>query len=150
MRLVPELAVSLAISLSFSSAVLAFPSVIALTHAPVVAFEQQRYLRTELYFGRSIPGGGGVSTEQWEKFLAEVVTPRFPDGFTIVPATGQYRGNDRSIIKEQSEILIFFYPASRRVSSSRKIEEIRRTYKRQFMQESVLRVDLADRVRVSF
>jgi hypothetical protein len=108
------------------------------------------FYRTELYFGRSIPGGGVVAAEDWQRFLAEVVTPRFPDGFTIVSAAVQYRGRDNSIVKEQSDLLIFLYPISKRVSSSRKIEEIRRSYKKRFNQESVLRVDVAGTVRVSF
>lgn len=108
------------------------------------------YYRTELFFGRSIPGGGMVSDEEWEKFLAEVVTPRFPDGFTIVKATGQYREKNGKIDKEPSEVLIFLYPASRRTSSRRKIEEIRRAYVKTFRQESVLRLDFRRGVNVYF
>ena len=109
-----------------------------------------RYYRTELYLGRAIPGGGEVAAADWEKFLADVVTPRFADGFTIIAADGQYRGRDGSIVKEQSEMLIFLYPASQRVSSSRKIEEIRRAYKKAFKQESVLRVDIPAPITVRF
>ena len=120
-------------------------------HTPVaVTRPADRYYRTELYFGRAIPGGGEVAAADWEKFLAEVVTPRFADGFTIIPADGQYRGRDGSIVKEQSELLIFLYPSSQRVSSSRKIEEIRRAYKKRFKQESVLRVDLPTSINVRF
>lgn len=108
------------------------------------------YYRTELYFGRSIPGGGMVSDDEWAKFLAEVVTPRFPDGFTIVRATGQFREKNGTIDKEPTEILLFLYAAKTRTSSRRKIEEIRRAYKRQFRQESVLRMDLPAGVNVLF
>lgn len=108
------------------------------------------YYRTELYFGRSIPGGGTVSDEEWAKFLAEVVTPRFPDGFTIVKATGQFRETNGTIDKEPTQILLFLYAAKTRTASRRKIEEIRRAYKRQFRQESVLRIDFPSRVNVLF
>ena len=108
------------------------------------------YYRTELYFGRSIPGGGQVSDNEWETFLADIVTPRFPDGFTIVRATGQYREQNGTIDKELSEVLVFFYPVKTRTASRRKIEEIRRAYKKQFKQESVLRLDFPAAIRVSF
>ena len=108
------------------------------------------FYRTELYFGRSIPGGAMVSDAEWERFLADVVTPKFPDGFTIVKATGQYRERNGNIDKEPSEILLFFYPARTRIASRRKIEDIRRAYKKQFRQESVLRLEFRSRLNVSF
>lgn len=108
------------------------------------------FYRTELYFGRSIPGGGVVTNEEWDKFLAEVVTTRFPDGFTILSATGQYREMNGTIDKEPSEILIILYRQKTRTSSRRKIEEIRRAYVKQFKQESVLKVDFKGIVDVTF
>jgi hypothetical protein len=108
------------------------------------------YYRTELYFGRTIPGGGAVSDAEWEKFLADVVTPRFPDGFTVLKASGHYREQTGKIITEPSEVIVFLYPANRRTSSRRKIEEIRRVYVRQFKQESVLRLDFRSPVTVLF
>ncbi len=123
--------------------------------SPIGQLEQivvfaDNYYRTELYFGRSKPGGGMVTDDEWEKFLADVVTPRFPDGFTILKATGQYRETNGTIDKEPSEILVFLYPPKTRTSSRRKIEEIRRAYVRQFKQESVLRLDFQRTVDVSF
>src|SRR6266404_3849288 len=67
------------------------------------------YYRTELYLGRSKPGGGIVTDDEWDAFLKDVVTPRFPDGFTIMQATGQYREKNGKIDKEQSEVLVFLY-----------------------------------------
>ena len=43
-----------------------------------------------LFFGRAIPGGGLVSEAEWTAFLANVVTPRFPDGLTVCPTEGQW------------------------------------------------------------
>jgi len=109
-----------------------------------------KYYRTELYFGRSIPGGGAVTEDEWERFLAEVVTPRFPDGFTILNATGQYREKTGIIDKEKTEVLLFFYPVNKRSISRRKINEIRRAYVTRFRQESVLRLDYPAAVNVDF
>jgi hypothetical protein len=97
-----------------------------LFHSPATADQAvDKYYRTELYFGRSIPGGGMVSDEQWDQFLAEVVTLRFPDGFTILKGTGQYREKGGKIISEPSQILVFFY-STKTKGKAAKIEEIRR------------------------
>lgn len=107
-----------------------------------------KYYRTELYCGRSKPDGGMVSDEEWDKFLADEVTPRFPDGFTILKGTGQYREKSGKIISEPSNVLVFLY--TNRKESRLKIEGIRAAYVKQFSQESVLRLDFKQRVEVSF
>ena len=114
------------------------------------ALQASGYYRTELYFGRSIPGGGAVSDNEWENFLSEVVTVRFPGGFTVLDARGQYMQQDDEVIKEPTKIVVFFYPARTRTASRRKIEEIRRAYIKRFKQESVLRLDFPGLVDVRF
>src|SRR4051812_753030 len=46
-------------------------------------------VRDVVYFGRNRPGGGTVNDADWQRFLDEVVTPRFPNGLTVVDATGR-------------------------------------------------------------
>ncbi len=53
--------------------------------APVLA-ESISATRSDLYFGLDLAGGGAVDEEAWADFLGEVVTPRFPDGFTMIDA----------------------------------------------------------------
>ena len=115
---------------------------------PVVA--SRSYYRTELYFGRSIPGGGMVGDSDWESFLGDIVTPLFPDGFTVLSGRGQYREASGKIAKEPSQILVFLYAKSERKAASMKIEQIRKEYKRRFSQESVLRIDSRKTSLVSF
>jgi hypothetical protein len=117
---------------------------------PAAAVRTEKFYRTELYFGRSIPGGGIVSDQEWNSFLADIVTPRFPDGFTSLKAIGQYREKGGKIVTEPSEVLIFFYSGRNKNESRAKIEQIRAAYLKMFKQESVLRVDLPKSVRVSF
>jgi hypothetical protein len=38
----------------------------------------------QLFLSRNIPGGGEVGDEDWQHFLDEEVTPRFPDGLAVV------------------------------------------------------------------
>ncbi len=99
------------------------------------------YVRTELYFGKSIPGGGTVTDAAFAQFLDQEVTPRFPTGFTVVPARGQYRQANGVIAREASDMLILFYPHGSASDASKKIDEIRTAYDKAFRQESVLRED---------
>jgi Protein of unknown function (DUF3574) len=95
--------------------------------------------RTELFFGLSRPGGV-ISDEDFKNFLDVRVTPRFPDGLTLLSGSGQFRNASGVTIVEGSKLLILLYPA-RDASANAKIEQIRSDYKAQFQQESVLRVD---------
>lgn len=109
-----------------------------------------RFYRTELYFGLSKPDGSLVDNDEWKNFLDREVTPRFADGFTVLDGAGQYRDKSGAIIKEPSKIIIFLYRKKARDDSRAKIEEIRTAYKREFNQESVLRVDIRYSIDVSF
>jgi uncharacterized protein DUF3574 len=108
-----------------------------------------RFARTELYFGTARPDGA-VSDAEFRKFLDSVVTPRFPDGLTLIEADGQFRGADGTLIKERSFVLILLYPYETFDKATRSVEVIRALYKTQFDQESVLRVDDPFVVWVSF
>jgi hypothetical protein len=109
-----------------------------------------KFIRTELYFGRNIPTGGTVSESDWQKFVDEVVTPRFPDGLTVLDADGQWRGKDGSIAREESKVIVLLYPRKDRKVMNAKIEEIRAEYKKRFAQEAVMRIDVTKSVEVSF
>ena len=100
----------------------------------------QLFARTELFFGRAKPDGSMVTDEEFRGFLDEIITPRFPDGLTALPGTGQFRGSSGIVTREGSVFVILLYPADDTGGSTR-IEEIRATYRKTFEQESVLRVD---------
>src|SRR4051812_11381903 len=95
-------------------------------------------VRNELYFGFNRAGHPVVSEEAWRDFVAAEVTPRFPSGFTVVPAHGQWQNDGGAIDSEESRVLIVFAPASPEVSVA--IEAIRKAYVARFGMESVLRV----------
>jgi Protein of unknown function (DUF3574) len=93
----------------------------------------------ELLFGASRKGGGEVTDAEWTSFLDTEVTPRFPDGLTVLTGSGQWRTDSGVLTKERSRMLIVWYqPAS---DSDTKIEAIRSVYKARFKQDSVMRVD---------
>ncbi len=108
------------------------------------------WIRTELYFGTTIPNGGGdVSDGDWSAFLDAEITPRFPDGLTVLEGYGQFLNAQGVIAEEDSIVLVIFHPAEFVAESSAAIEEIRDIYETEFDQESVLCVD-AEPVCVSF
>jgi hypothetical protein len=109
------------------------------------------FVRTELFFGAEKPDGSEISKDEFRRFLKEEVTPRFPDGLTLLTGTGQFRDSENNrIVREKSMVLILFYPLAVSKESDEKIEQIRKAYKERFKQQSVLRVDDPRPVLVSF
>jgi hypothetical protein len=101
------------------------------------AANEQPAVQESLYFGTAKPVGV-VSAQEWSAFLAEVVTPRFPAGFTVWPASGQWQGQDGKIVQEPSFVLRLVYPPS--AESAQKVQAIIEQYRQRFQQEAVLRV----------
>ncbi len=93
-------------------------------------------IRETLYFGRNRPGGT-VSETEWQRFLTEVVTPRFPQGLTVLEASGQWQGAAGVVEQERSQVVTIFHPDNE--AARRSIREIAQEYKRRFQQEAVLR-----------
>lgn len=108
----------------------------------LVAAASEKFIKTELYFGMSKPDGGEVSEADWEKFVDEDVTKRFPEGLTVLSGLGQYRDRTNNrISKENSKVLVLIYPEKVKKDKNRLIEEIRDIYKEKFKQQAVLRID---------
>lgn len=98
---------------------------------------EQLAIQDSLYFGRATPTGV-VTPEEWAEFLRSTVTPRFPQGLTVWPGSGQWRSADGSILQEASNVLNLVHPNDE--PSEKAVREIVATYKSQFRQEAVLRV----------
>jgi hypothetical protein len=92
--------------------------------------------RIELMFGRNIPGRPGVSGVVWAKFLASEITPRFPDGLTVVDAAGQWRDPASGrLAREPSRLVIIVTGAG--APADDRIAAIVAAYKHHFHQKSV-------------
>lgn len=87
----------------------------------------------------SKPNNTVITEVEFQHFVDQEVTPRFPDGLTILSAIGQFKTANQAIIKEKSKLLLLLYPFN--LDSDRKIEQIRQTYQKTFQQQSVLRLD---------
>jgi hypothetical protein len=97
------------------------------------------FARTELFFGLSKPDGTEVNSAEFQRFLDREVTPRFPDGFTVLTGYGQFKNAHGAVIKERSNLLILLYPIG--TNSNQQIDRIRKAYTTAFQQQSVLRAD---------
>jgi hypothetical protein len=92
----------------------------------------------ELVFGRNIGERLGVSEDDWKKFLDEDVTPRFPEGLSVVDVQGQWRASNGALVREPSKALYLILDGG--PDDAAKIAHIRDAYKRRFKQEAVLLV----------
>src|SRR5437016_13345653 len=64
-------------------------------------------LEIALYFGRDKQGGGEVSEAEWAQFVAEIVTPRFPDGLSVLNVEGQAREpSGGRIVRERTKLVV--------------------------------------------
>jgi len=93
-------------------------------------------MQAELLFGRNIDGQAGVTEKAWARFLADEITPRFPDGLTVYDAAGQYRESPAAkIVRERSKIVMILVEAGD--AAMQRIDEIVAAYKKRFRQKSV-------------
>ena len=92
-------------------------------------------LRTTLYFGLARPKGS-VTELEWQVFLRDEVTKRFPDGLTVWGAEGQWRTPAGSIDQEQSKVLLLVHPDT--AAARQAVQAVIEAYRKTFEQESVL------------
>jgi hypothetical protein len=92
-------------------------------------------LRTTLYFGLARPKGS-VSELEWQMFLRDEVTSRFPEGLTVWDADGQWRNASGTIDHENSKVLLLVHPDSPAARAS--VLTVIERYRKTFEQESVL------------
>jgi hypothetical protein len=109
--------------------------------APVAACPAplQAWTQIDLYFGRNIGGRGLVNERMFRSFLAEEVTPRFPDGLSVIEVAGQFRDDRLGIVREPTKLLVLLVPD--RAAVARKVAAVVDRYKRRFRQRSVLRTE---------
>jgi hypothetical protein len=103
--------------------------------------QTQGWVDTRLYFGLGPADHPeqGISEAQWRAFLDKEVTPRFPDGLTVIDVYGQWQGKQETVPERlHSKLLVIYYPDT---SGNRaKIEAIRGAWKQRTGDQSVLRV----------
>jgi len=110
--------------------------------APAAAAErcplpgQKQMLIVKMYFGQSMPGGHAIPPRAWTRFLSANVTPRFPDGFTVYDAYGQWM-DPKMPRPSQERTKVVEIAASDSLAARTAITDIARSYRETFHQQSV-------------
>lgn len=99
-----------------------------------------KIVETDLYFGFSMPNNNEVSDTAWQRFMNQEISPVFTHGFTVLPAQGKWRNTDNQLISEKSAVVVCVNKMDKTLN--RQIDTIRAHYRKQFSQESVMRVDI--------
>ena len=73
---------------------------------------------------------------EWQIFLRDEVTKRFPAGLTVWEAEGQWRTPAGSIDHEQSKVLLLVHPET--AAARQSVQAIIGAYNKMFEQRSVL------------
>lgn len=97
---------------------------------------QTRMLSIEMFFGRDIAGRGPVTEAEWAAFAAQEITPRFPDGFTVLDGRGQWLNPRTGTIGgEPAKVVLIDMAAGRDVAA--RVEAIASAYRSAFRQIAV-------------
>ena len=98
----------------------------------------EQWVEYRLFMGRGDGDVEVVSDADWEQFLADVITPRFPDGLSVIDVAGQGTTADGTFERERTKMLLVLAPPGD--DAMARIGEIGDEYKQRFNQNSVLRV----------
>lgn len=107
------------------------------------------YVLEKIYFGRNIDSDSIVSDSSWTVFKNEVITPKFPQGYTVHNAEGQWRDSAGNIIQEKTFLLEIIHLNDDSVSY-RAARQIISEYKTKFKQEAVLQVIVPTNVNFNY
>jgi Protein of unknown function (DUF3574) len=97
---------------------------------------QKPTLVFQMYFGQSVKNRGPVTKKEWNAFLLNTVTPRFPDGFTVHDAYGQWMNTEsHSVIREKTKVIVV--ATADTASAKMNIAQVADTYRTLYKQQSV-------------
>ena len=94
-----------------------------------------------LFFGGDAGNGRAVSEAEWAAFMAEEVTPRFPDGLSVIDVAGQYGEPSGRMVREKTKlVVVVVFDAPAHLSRVRAVID---AYNRRHNQNSVFRTEHA-------
>ena len=101
------------------------------------------FTEINVYFGQEKGDGTEVNAGEWQAFLQDTVTQRFPDGLTVVDAYGQWldTANGR-LYQESTKVLNVLVPVDATDVGLDAARAISERYKERFDQEAVFRTAL--------
>lgn len=102
----------------------------------------QEELRTaQLFLGRSHGEAARIDEGALKAFIDTEITPRFPDGLTVLDGGGQWRGSENQLIREAAKVVLIVLP--QRGEGQGRIEAVRAAYRAKFRQETALLITQA-------
>ncbi|MCY3920892.1 MAG: DUF3574 domain-containing protein [Chloroflexi bacterium] len=100
----------------------------------------QQFTEFNVYFGRENGDGSEVSQQEWDDFLAEVVTPRLPDGLTVLDGRGQWLNTDTDrVYREDTKVVDVLIPVEATDDGRVSLSEISDIYLARFDQQVVFK-----------
>jgi hypothetical protein len=96
-------------------------------------------VEVDLFFGGDAGHGRAVTDTEWASFMAEEVTPRFPDGLSVIDVAGQYREPSGRMVRERTKlvvVVVFDSPAH-----LSRVQAVIDAYNRRHSQNSVFRTE---------
>lgn len=87
----------------------------------------------QLFMGAKTPAT--PNERDLRRFVDQEVTPRFPDGVTVVDGGGQWKGAENRMIREAAKVVLVVLPAS---GGGAKVEAMRTAYRTRFKHEPVV------------
>lgn len=96
------------------------------------------WVKTEIYFGRDLPGGQEISRWAWADFMDKVLARHFPDGFTIYEAYGQMQHADGRIEKQSTWVAVVVHPKN--TANDKAVQVVIDAFRKQFNKAQVVQV----------
>ena len=103
--------------------------------APACPAGQENLRTAQLFLGRKNVGPR-ASEPDLQQFIDQEITPRFPDGVTVVNGGAQWQGSENVLMREAAKVVHIVLPAKGDMNG--KLEAVRKAYRTRFKQESVL------------
>ena len=89
-----------------------------------------------MVFGRASTGAPSVSEAEFNRFITREVSPRFPDGLTVVNARGHWTPPAGSTIRDPSKLVMVVLRGT--PDDGAKLDAIRVAYEARYHQQSLL------------
>jgi len=119
--------------------VLALAGCASTAEQPACPAGQERLRTAQLFLGGKAIGRS-VKEAEIARFVDEEVTPRFPDGVTVLDGGAQWRGPEDVLLREAQKVVLIVLPAD---GAPKRMEAVRAAYKTRFKQDSVVTVTQA-------
>jgi hypothetical protein len=97
---------------------------------------QGRLRTAQLFLGQD--GASPEAKLALRRFIDEELTPRFPDGLTVLDGGAQWQGPENRLIRESAKVVVIVLP--RRRDAVRRLHAARAAYKARFHRDAGVQI----------